>query len=341
MARCQQDGRAARPAGMVGRPQRGWTDVSPASAVSRRIRNASRSRAAARRTCGATIDSKARYLSGNPILRRQCSVQPSGAGPTVASMSIEIPSLSLPLTANRVGAWSAVTRASSVAARPATRCSIRSVDPVARSPGDRRSTRTMPLAMSHVGHRSMSTSLANASAGGRAIATSCSWVIAISRAPRGPARGGTTARDPGPRTGCRSGGSARGPRGHGRRPRAAMADGVERALADRHPARRIGEQVLAPLRVRVRRDQERAIARLDEARRSPLASSPERRPRVTIRRTRPWATRSAFIAGRGSDGSDVRRPPSRRPSRLGRRASRCARQRARCQDLPSVWVEGA
>ena len=96
-----------------------------------------------------------------------------------------------------------------------------------------------------------------------------------------------------------------------------FGDRREPSLADLHLHGRIGQQVVRPLRAIARRDQDRAIRLIDV---------PDRdRPRQSA-------------------------PPSacREPGDLALEEEVVAdvvrwriRQRARCQDLPSVWVEGA
>jgi hypothetical protein len=86
-------------------------------------------------------------LSRNDQRRRH----PPSSGVRAAWISMVTPSLSLPVRPNAVPGVHAVTLPSSTVERPATFWAIRSLEPTASGPGSRRSTRTIPDAISHSG----------------------------------------------------------------------------------------------------------------------------------------------------------------------------------------------
>ena len=93
-----------------------------------------------------------------------------------------------------------------------------------------------------------------------------------------------------------------------------LGDGVEPALADFHLHRRIGEQVRGPLRLFAGCDEDRPIRFIDIA-------------------DRDWPRQAA--------ASPASRDPCDLPLEEQVAADVVRRQRARCQDFPSVWVDGA
>ena len=92
-----------------------------------------------------------------------------------------------------------------------------------------------------------------------------------------------------------------------------VGDRGEPSFPDLHLDLRVGEQVLRPVRVVARRDQDGAIGFVDIA------------DRDRSRQTAATATcrESSDLSLEEEVAADV------------------VRQRARCQDLPSVWVDGA
>jgi hypothetical protein len=96
-----------------------------------------------------------------------------------------------------------------------------------------------------------------------------------------------------------------------------LGQGPEPPVANVHVDARVGEQVVRPLGVVAGRDEDRAVRLVDEADR--------RRPRPTR------------LASAGRDPRDFALEDE-----LGADVVRARlRQRDRCQDLPSVWVDGA
>ena len=93
-----------------------------------------------------------------------------------------------------------------------------------------------------------------------------------------------------------------------------LGDCVEAAVADLDLDVRIGEQVVGPLRAVAGRDDDRSV-------------------------------RFVYVADGDRSRQTAPAPPRRQPGDLPLeeeiRPDAVRRQRARCQDLPSVWVDGA
>ena len=300
-----------------------WTDVSPrrstpggAAAPRHRARRRARPGAGpSTRTSGSATAGRCGSTSAG-----SCR-SPSGAQSASMSIGHAVAVATVEREAGR--GWRAVTCAANVPARPAARCSTGGARPRRAAPSVDRSTRTIPLAISHDGQRvdvgDVGEDLDRSA--GRSVDSIVTAIGHQCGLVRRPAGGGTTDRGPASRPACRSAGSGPRSRGCGRGLRAARRSAPEVAPADVDPAVRLGQEVARPGRaVVVGRDQHRAVRLVDEADRDRARSTG---PAAAGRQPARPGRSPTMVLPMSVDG-------------VLRRA-----QRARCQDLPSVWVDGA